>query len=297
MLTPITVREIMQTPVETIEPEQSVRVAANRLTEKDIGSLVVCEGTDPVGIVTNEDLTDLVSTGANPETTTVQETMSSPLITVKESATIEAAAEKIRENVIKRLPVVDEDGAITGIVTTTDLSNYIPHLTRIKRDQQPPADRSTHRVRADTAYENESWESAYAGDEGEIAVGDSVLFSKTLTEADVRAFAEASGDTNRLHLEAPFAAETRFGQPIAHGTLVAGLISAALARLPGLTIYLSQELSFLGPVTIGQRVTAECTVVEQLGSNRFRLTTEVTDEDGEVVIDGEAVVISDTIPA
>jgi len=81
------------------------------------------------------------------------------------------------------------------------------------------------------------------------------------------------------------------------GTTSHGLISAALARLPGLTISLSQQLSFLGPVSLGDRVTAICTVVEQLGEKRFRLRTEVTDGEGETVIDGEAVVISDALPA
>ena len=126
--------------------------------------------------------------------------------------------------------------------------------------------------------------------------GEDLELVKTVAEEDVRAFAEASGDTNRLHLDGPFAAKSRFGEQIVHGTLVAGLISAALARLPGLTIYLSQELSFLGPVPIGERVTAECAVIEPLGENQFRLSTDVLDSQGETVIDGEAVVLSDPLP-
>ena len=121
-------------------------------------------------------------------------------------------------------------------------------------------------------------------------------FSKTLSADDVQAFADASGDTNRLHLDAEYASGTRFAHPIAHGTLVAGTISAALARLPGLIVYLSQEVSYLGPVDIGDRVTAVCEVVEELGNDRYRLTTAVTREDGTQVIDGEAVVLADEIP-
>lgn len=296
MLAPITVSEVMQTPVETTEPDQSARSAADRLVEGGIGSLVVCDGSEPVGIVTDVDITELVSAGMDPESTTVREVMSSPLVTIAADALVERAAERIREHVIKRLPVVDDSGEVVGIVTTTDLSNYIPHLSRAKRDQQPAGDRTNLGVRADTAYENADWEYEYFGDEGQIDVGDELAFSKTLTEEDIRAFAEASGDTNRLHLDGEFAAKTRFGERIAHGTLVSGTISAALARLPGLTIYLSQELSFLGPVSIGDRITAECAVIEQLGENKFRLSTRVTDGDGEAVIDGEAVVISDQIP-
>jgi len=127
-------------------------------------------------------------------------------------------------------------------------------------------------------------------------VGDHVRFSKTLSAADVERFAEISGDTNRLHLDDEFAQGSRFGRRIVHGTLVSGIISAALARLPGLTVYLSQELSYRGPVDIGDRVTAHCEVVEQLKADRFRLATAVDDGDGETVVEGDAVVISDPIP-
>ncbi|MFT4946951.1 MAG: acyl dehydratase/CBS domain-containing protein [Natronomonas sp.] len=295
MFRPITVTEIMQTPVETIAADQSVRAAAGKLAASGIGSLVVCEGDEPVGILTDTDITAMVSAGTDPDAATVSDRMSSPLITTRSDASIQEAAELIREHAIKRLPVVD-DGEMVGIVTTTDLSNYVPHLRHVERNQQPSAKRRNHNLRADTAYENDDWEYEYIGDEGQIDVGDELTFSKALTEGDVQAFAEASGDTNRLHLDAEFAAETRFGERIAHGTLVAGLISAGLARLPGLTIYLSQELSFLGPVRLGERITAECAVVEQLGKNRFRLTTKVYDGEGELVIDGEATVISDTLP-
>ena len=131
---------------------------------------------------------------------------------------------------------------------------------------------------------------------GGIGVGDRVEFTKTISENDVRQFAAASGDTNPLHLDDEFAEQTRFEGRIAHGTLVSGLISAALARLPGLTIYLSQDLEFRGPVRTGSVVTAECEIVEDLGEDRYRLRTSVTDEDDESVIDGEAVVLIDDVP-
>lgn len=129
-----------------------------------------------------------------------------------------------------------------------------------------------------------------------IDVGDVVTFSKTIGDDEVRAFARASGDTNRLHLDEEFAAETRFGERIVHGTLVSGLISAALARVPGLTVYLSQDLEFVGPVSIGTELTATVEVVENLGGDRYRLETTVETED-DVVVDGEAVVLVDDLPA
>jgi 3-hydroxybutyryl-CoA dehydratase len=130
-----------------------------------------------------------------------------------------------------------------------------------------------------------------------LAPGDQVTFEKQLSDEDVRAFAEISGDTNRLHLDDGFAADTRFGERIVHGTLVSGLISAALARLPGLTIYLSQDLEFAGPVGIDDRVSARVEIVEDLGNNQYRLETVVRDEDDDAtVVDGEAVVLIDEMP-
>jgi len=152
-------------------------------------------------------------------------------------------------------------------------------------------------IAPELTYSKSEW-SFERSDEGDgvVSVGDRIRFSKRLTEEEIQVFADASGDTNRLHLDPDFAEETRFGRQIVHGTLVSGVISAALARLPGLTIYLSQDLQFLGPVDIGERVTAICEVVEDLGDGRYRLTTVVEDEDGETVIDGEAIVLIDEVP-
>lgn len=133
----------------------------------------------------------------------------------------------------------------------------------------------------DTAYGDEEWTFEQEGVEDD----------------NVAAFADATGDTNRVHLDESFAERTRFGGRIAHGVLTAGVVSAALARLPGLTIYLSQELCFLGPVGIGETVTAVCEVVETLGGGTFRIATTVYDQDGDPVVDGEAVVLVDDLPA
>lgn len=146
-------------------------------------------------------------------------------------------------------------------------------------------------------YRRASWSFERSVDTREaLGVGDKVTFTKRITDEDVRSFASASGDTNRLHLDESFARNTRFGGRIVHGTLISGLISAALARLPGLTIYLAQDLQFLKPVEIGETVTAVCEIVEDLGDSKFRLTTMVHTDDDEVVIDGEAVVLIDELP-
>jgi acyl dehydratase len=145
-------------------------------------------------------------------------------------------------------------------------------------------------------YTEHDWsvETRFA-EEGEVSVGDVVEFSKTLEQEEVRSFAAASGDTNRLHLDDEYAGESRFGGTIVHGTLVSGLISAALARLPGVVVYLSQETTFVGPVDPGQEASAVCEVVESLGGGRFRITTDVF-ADGDPAVEGEAVVLIEDPP-
>lgn len=151
----------------------------------------------------------------------------------------------------------------------------------------------TQRVPFETAAGEFDLEVASPGD---LSAGDRSTFTKTLTDTDVRKFADASGDTNALHLNEAFARQTRFGRRIVHGTLVAGTISAALAALPGLTIYLSENLEFKRPVDIGDTVTARCEIVEELEDDRYRLTTSVEDGDGRISVDGTATVLIDPLP-
>lgn len=127
-----------------------------------------------------------------------------------------------------------------------------------------------------------------------LKIGDSASFQKTITADDIERFAELTGDRNPVHLDDDFARRTRFGRRIAHGMLGASLISAALAQeLPGPgTIYLSQTLRFEAPVYPGDTITAR---VEVTGVRQDRpivtLATTCTNQRGEVVISGEAVVL------
>lgn len=115
---------------------------------------------------------------------------------------------------------------------------------------------------------------------------------KTVMDTDVVGFAEISGDNNPVHLCDEFAAGTRFGERIAHGLYTASLISAVLGtRLPGPgAVYRSQTLNFRGPVKIGDVVTVIVEVIElEPKGRKVRLSCEAL-VDGNVVLDGEAVV-------
>jgi 3-hydroxybutyryl-CoA dehydratase len=127
----------------------------------------------------------------------------------------------------------------------------------------------------------------------EFQEGDSASFAKTITEADVLLFSGVSGDTNPLHLDAEYAATTRFAGRIAHGMLTAGLISAVIGtKLPGAgAIYANQTLRFLKPVPLGDTITATVTLSSyDRQKGRMTLATVCRNQRGEEVIDGEALV-------
>ncbi|MFB6112007.1 MAG: MaoC family dehydratase [Halobacteriaceae archaeon] len=123
------------------------------------------------------------------------------------------------------------------------------------------------------------------------AVGATARTERTVTREMIDRYAAVVGDENPLHLDQDYAQEGLFGGIVAHGMLGAGLISAALADLPGDIVYVNQDLAFEAPVRPGDQVTATVEVEEQLGDDRLRVSTvAVTDETR--VIDGEAVVLS-----
>ncbi|GBC81371.1 (R)-specific enoyl-CoA hydratase [bacterium HR10] len=128
-----------------------------------------------------------------------------------------------------------------------------------------------------------------------IHIGASASWSKTITMADIRAFAALTGDENPLHVDEAFAQTTRFGRPIAHGMLVASLISTVLSRrLPGPgTIYLSQSLDFVRPVYPGDTITALVEVIEIRDDKPVvTLITRCVNQHGEEVVRGRAVVLA-----
>ncbi len=125
----------------------------------------------------------------------------------------------------------------------------------------------------------------------ELNVGDSATHAKTISESDVYLFAGITGDFNPIHVNAKYAEETRFGKRIAHGMLSGSLFSPILAnKLPGVgTVYISQFLTFTAPVFMGDTIEAKVIVAEKMEKGRVRLECVATNQNGEVVIKGEAV--------
>jgi acyl dehydratase len=129
---------------------------------------------------------------------------------------------------------------------------------------------------------------------GDIRVGDTAKIVRRVDDGDIASFVDAVGDYNPVHADREYAATTIFKEPIAPGIWTAGLISAVIGtRLPGPgAIYLSQDLKFLKPVLFHDVITARVEVVEVLSErNRMRLKTVCTNQRGEEVLTGEALVM------
>jgi 3-hydroxybutyryl-CoA dehydratase len=121
--------------------------------------------------------------------------------------------------------------------------------------------------------------------------GDSATLTKTISDADVVLFAALSGDMNPVHLDEEYAGKTRFGRRIAHGMLIAGMVSAVLGmKIPGEgTIYAGQTIRFTKPVYLGDTITVTATILSyDRERGKMVLETICRNQDGEVVLSGEA---------
>ena len=118
---PSVVSDIMSSPVVTVEGEVNVRDGALLMTDKRIGSIVITERGQPVGIVTERDMLErVVSLCRDPCETRMKDIMTSPLISTPSETNILDAMRKMRENRISRLLVMDKD-KLLGIVSERDV--------------------------------------------------------------------------------------------------------------------------------------------------------------------------------
>ena len=107
--------------VVTAAPEASLAAVARQMQERNVGAVVVVDGSKPVGILTDRDLAlELGARGTSPHTPVVR-VMTTPIQTVSGEEGVFAATQRMREANVRRLPVVDEDGCLVGIVTLDDL--------------------------------------------------------------------------------------------------------------------------------------------------------------------------------
>ena len=125
----------------------------------------------------------------------------------------------------------------------------------------------------------------------DLQVGQTASRTLTVTSEHVRLFTEITGDRNPLHYDEAFVAGTKFGRLVAQGGITTGVLHALVAQdMPGPgTVFLSQDWKFTAPVFIGDTITASAEVLSVHDSKPVcSLRVEVTREDGESVLEGEA---------
>lgn len=130
----------------------------------------------------------------------------------------------------------------------------------------------------------------------EFSIGQKASIVKKITSSDIEQFAQLSMDMNPVHLDDDYAKTTSFGKRIAHGAYIASFFSAVIAKnLPGPgSIYLSQNTNFKKPVFIDDEITATVEIINIPKPGIFTLKTTCTNQNLELVVEGEAVVMNRT---
>ena len=123
-----TIKDIMTKNVVTLKANNTVLDAAKLMKERSLGCIVVVDGDDPLGIVTERDFVRRVIAEALPVTTEISDVMSKPIMVIDANASVREAARIMRDNKIRRLPVVEEE-KLVGIVVASDLVRHLSKKT------------------------------------------------------------------------------------------------------------------------------------------------------------------------
>jgi CBS domain-containing protein len=118
-----TVQEAMTSNPTTVSPDTAAREAAQIMKSEDTGIVPIVEGDRLVGVVTDRDLTLKIVAGDGSADTRVGDLASKDLVTVDPQQSLEEAARLMAEHQVRRLPVVEEDGRLIGILAQKDLAD------------------------------------------------------------------------------------------------------------------------------------------------------------------------------
>jgi CBS domain-containing protein len=122
----IIVRDIMAKNLKTVKPDDTVHTAVVKMNKFDIGSVIVVSSGRPVGIITETNvMRRVVEPRMDPATVWAKDIMSSPLITIDQTAAVEEAAKIMAERGINRLPVI-KGSKLVGLISSTDIVKANP---------------------------------------------------------------------------------------------------------------------------------------------------------------------------
>ena len=123
----MTISQICQRDVDLVDQDESAWAAAERMHQRSVGSLIVLDRyRQPIGIVTDRDLVvKVLAAEKSPRTTRVRDIMAAPVKTVLETSTVEWTLSLMRSGEVRRLPVVDGEGRLVGVVTLDDVLSLL----------------------------------------------------------------------------------------------------------------------------------------------------------------------------
>lgn len=122
------VRDVMTKDVACVQPSTTLAEAAKLMKERDIGVLPVARNKGLVGIVTDRDICcRAIADGLDPVETTVERIMSTSPATCSQDQRVDDAAKLMETKRVRRLPVVDQNAQLVGIMSLGDLSHHAPH--------------------------------------------------------------------------------------------------------------------------------------------------------------------------
>lgn len=139
----MTLRDLVIEGVETAGPSATAEALAMRLEEANIGSIIIEEEMEPVGVVTDRDLAlRVVARDGDPATLTARDIMSETPVTVDVESGLLDVTQVMRQNAVRRLPVVDADGKLVGIITLDDVLRLLAwemdNLGGVVEAESPP---------------------------------------------------------------------------------------------------------------------------------------------------------------
>ena len=117
-----TIADVMTTDVEVIRPEETLRDAARAMSDLDVGSLPVCNGRRLVGMITDRDITVRAVAEGKGVDTPVSEVMTDDVVWCNESDDVDDVLQQMGDAQIRRIPVIDEDRNLVGIVSLGDIA-------------------------------------------------------------------------------------------------------------------------------------------------------------------------------
>lgn len=117
------VRDVMESKLEVIAPNQTLADAAKKMRDDDIGSLPIVEDSKLIGIITDRDIVvRCIANGADPKSTAVRDAASDDVVHCRADQTVEDATKIMAAAKVRRLPVIDADRRLVGIVALGDIS-------------------------------------------------------------------------------------------------------------------------------------------------------------------------------